>query len=348
MEKFEKPFIIPVFIPNQGCPHQCVFCNQSSIAGAKWSIPSHEQIASLINEHLEFKGEKRHKAEIAFFGGNFLGLKDDVVQDLLSCALEFVLAGKIDSIRFSTRPDTISNNRLNAIEKYPVLTIEIGAQSMDDTVLKKSNRGHTAKDTSNALNLLKERKYKTGIQMMAGLPGDDDAKLTDTTYKIINLHPDFVRIYPTIVLADSPLGVLYKNKKYQPLSLEQSVSLVKKIYLLFNKNNIPVIRMGLQPTEELNYGDTILAGPYHPAFGHLVYSEIFLDGIINFFESNARLPDKLVIYANPVDISKIRGIKNSNIRIISERFNPASIKIKPNNSLSQNTIIVNDAKIKIL
>lgn len=343
----EKPFIIPIFIPQEGCPHRCVFCNQSSITGLHQHIPNSDEIFSLVNENLKFKRPNRNKTQIAFFGGNFLGLKKDHVRYLLSTTDQFVRSGKVDSIRFSTRPDTINIERLRMIEKYSVSTIEIGAQSMDDQVLEKSNRCHTALDTQKATQLLKDRNYEIGIQIMVGLPDDNERKAIDTAYKVSRLSPDFVRIYPTIVLSNSLLGKWYQNGKYQPLPLHQCVSIVKKIYLLFKSCNIPVVRMGLQPTTELNQEGTILAGPYHPAFGHLVYSAIYLDKIISILESDGPVLDEVFISVHPRNISRVRGIKNQNFDILTRRYNLKLIKLFSNDDLPENSITVNDKQALI-
>jgi len=164
---------------------------------------------------------------------------------------EFVSQGLVDSIRFSTRPDTIDARRLDILENYPVATVELGVQSMDDQVLVQAGRGHSASDTIRAVEALKERQLDIGLQMMVGLPGDSDARALTTTRKIADLDPDFVRIYPTVVVENSRLAQWFKKGKYAPLSLEDAVSLVKKIYLLFKQEGIEVIRMGLQASDDL-------------------------------------------------------------------------------------------------
>ncbi|MBU2621319.1 MAG: radical SAM protein, partial [Proteobacteria bacterium] len=268
-----KDFIIPVFIPHAGCPNKCIFCNQNTVTGEKNYIPSQEELHNIIGTFLNYKGGKRNRVQIGFYGGNFLGLEIGIIKKLLSAATSYVKNGLVESIRFSTRPDTIDDYKLDIVENYPVSEIEIGVQSMDDTVLAAAKRGHTSSDTINAVSLIKKRRFKTGLQMMIGLPGDDEIRSLYTAHRISELSPDFVRIYPTIVLAGSSLAVLYMKGKYVPLSLEEGVSITKKAYLIFREKNIKVIRMGLQATEDLREGTSILAGPYHPAFGHLVYSE---------------------------------------------------------------------------
>jgi len=299
-----------------------------------------EQLRARIKEFLKYKGKKRHPIQIAFYGGNFLGLKADEITRLLKEATTFVEAGLADSIRFSTRPDTIDYERLDIIKPYPVSTVELGVQSMDDQVLASANRGHTALDTEKAAALLKVRKYEIGLQMMVGLPGDDDTKALATGRRIAALRPDFVRIYPTIVVADSPLARWYQEGTYTPLSLERCVVLVKNLYLLFSSKNIAVIRMGLQNSEDLEKGTTILAGPFHPAFGHLVHSQIFLDGAMAAIKSKKTRHDTITLKVHPQSISKMRGLNNQNVGILKNKFHIKTLQIVPDATLSTDRVAV--------
>ena len=340
-ESPKKPFIIPVFLPNVGCPHQCAFCNQTAITGQKQKTISTEKLGSYINEFLNYKGPHRKRVQIAFYGGNFLGLKKDYAGSLLHEASKFVTRGNVDSIRFSTRPDTIDNERLDFIKDFPVSTIELGVQSMDDRVLNMAKRGHTSLDTEKAVCLLKERNYEIGIQMMVGLPGDDDTGALASGRRIAELYPDFVRIYPTLVLDKSPLANWYRKGEYTPLLLQQCVTLVKRLYLLFEEKNITVIRMGLQASESLDRESTILAGPYHPAFGALVYSEIFLDKAVSILESKKGLHDMISIRVTQRNISRIRGLNNTNIKALKQKFHFRSIEIIPDMTLAEDMLVVN-------
>lgn len=335
-----RPFIIPVFLPHIGCPHKCVFCNQTAITGEKRKIPSPREISLCINRFLDYKGKKRRRAQIAFYGGNFLGLKHDAIKSLLHEAAKFVTEGRVESIRFSTRPDSIDDERLDILKEFPVATIELGVQSMCDDVLVMSRRGHTSFDTEKAVYLLKKRNYEIGLQMMVGLPGDDEAGALFTGRRIAEMKPAFVRIYPTVVIDGSLLANWYKKGEYVPLPLEQCVTLVKNLYLLFEKNGINVIRMGLQASEGLDKESTMLAGPYHPAFGALVYSEIFLDKAVSILESKKKLHDIISIRVNPRHISQIRGQNNKNIKILKQKFHIRSIEIISDMTLAEDMLVV--------
>ena len=333
-----RPFIIPIFLPHAGCPHQCVFCNQVSITGVKHEAVEPDTIRIQIREFLNYRKENRKPVQIAFFGGNFLGLKFQEIKSWLDLADEFVSQGLVDGIRFSTRPDTIDAMRLDALKDYPVSTVELGVQSMDDRVLALAGRGHSAQDTVRAVKALKERQLGVGLQMMVGLPGDSQARSLATARKIAELEPDCTRIYPTVVVTNSRLAKLFKNGEYLPLSLEEAVTLVKKAYLLFKQEGIEVIRMGLQATVDLEDGSTVLAGPHHPAFGHLVYSEIFYDNALAAIKSAGLVKDALTIMVNPRSISKMRGLNNANIIKLKKKFKLDAVDVRPDAALAEDEL----------
>ena len=335
-----RPFIIPIFIPHAGCPHRCVFCNQRVLTGAKTKIPSAAAVRRQIADFLIYKRIHRSFTEVAYFGGNFLGLNTVDIELLLYEAGGFVQTGQVDGIRFSTRPDTIDLTRLDLINPYPVSTIELGVQSMDDQVLSMARRGHSAADTIKAMDLLKNRNYQIGMQIMIGLPGDSPQKSLVTAKKIAALQPDFVRIYPTVVLEHSFLAQMYRQGEYSPPSLASSVSLAKTLFLYFKQKNIAVVRMGLQAAEDLDSGGAILAGPYHPAFGHLVYSEIFLDTAKKMLDRRGSNSGSVTIKVHPRSLSRMKGLKNQNIATLKRDYNIRSITITPDSSLSTDTVIL--------
>lgn len=335
-----KPFVIPIFLPHAGCPHRCVFCNQSLISGASSKI-SAIQVRAAVESFLKYKSARRGIVQIAFFGGNFLGIDTDGIKCLLTEAGAFVKAGRVNSIRFSTRPDTIDRPRLDLIKNFPVSTVELGVQSMDDRVLVNTKRGHTGADTQKAVQRLREFNYEIGVQLMVGLPGDDHGRLLASARQVAELKPDFIRIYPTVVVADSPLARLYKVGRYTPLSLKDAVTQVKELYRFFRRKNIQIIRMGLQATDDLQKGSTILAGPYHPSFGHLVYSEIFLDRAMSAISSANPKANAVALHVHPRSVSKMRGLKNGNIKKLRGKFGLQAIEIIADDSLKEDQLKVN-------
>jgi len=333
-----RPFIVPVFIPHAGCPHRCVFCNQAAVTGHGGALPEPGNWTAHAGEFLRFRGRRQGTSQIAFFGGNFLGLPDERIRAMLIAASEYVHKALVDGIRFSTRPDTVNRKTLRLIAAFPVQTVELGAQSMDAEVLMLSRRGHTAADTLAAVELLKAAGYAVGLQVMVGLPGDDAARLMETGRRIADLKPDFVRIYPTLVLAGSVLETWYRAGRYRPLEVEEAVEQTMPLYRLFRQHGIAVIRTGLQPTVELSREGAVAAGPFHPAFGHLVQSACFLDAACKGLRCMSGSPRTLEIRVHPRSVSRMRGLKNANCEAIKREFGFSNVKVSPHPDLREDAI----------
>ncbi len=343
MANSRNPFVVPVFLPHAGCPHRCAFCNQHAVTGAA-TLPTISEFESSINRFLGYAAGRPSEIQIAFYGGNFLGLPDADAIALLSLAQRFVRDGRADSIRFSTRPDTIDEHRLQLISDYSVGTVELGVQSMNDEVLAVSHRGHTAAQTNRAARQLKEKGYAVGLQMMIGLPGDTLDRAIQTARRLADLEPDFVRVYPTVVLANSRLEILYREGRYRPLSIEDAVAMTKRVYLHFFRRSIPVVRIGLQASTELESGETMLAGPYHPAFGHLVHSALFLDMGRRLLAGRDICGQTVLFYTHPCSISKMKGLKRANIAILRREFALSSLTVAPDPDLPVDGLTLGDRR----
>lgn len=345
MDDIVSPLIVPVFIPHLGCPHRCVFCNQESITGKKARSLCLSEIRNEIDTFLEGCRKTTRPVQLAFYGGNFLGLPPGSIQALLEMASAYIDSRRIHGIRFSTRPDTIDSERLDRIRCLPIDAVELGVQSMDDSVLALSRRGHTAEDSVRAVRHLKARGYRIGLQLMVGLPGDEEVRALETARWVAALSPDFVRIYPAVVLKGSPLAGKYTRGEYIPWSLARSVSMVKQMVILFEEKKIRVIRMGLQATADLDGKGVILAGPYHPAFGHLVFSEIYLDRAVAAITA-AGWVEKVVrgqsveIRVSPRCVSRMRGDKNQNIGRLREMFGFTAIVVVPDPSMEEGRVMI--------
>ncbi|WP_111708514.1 elongator complex protein 3 [Lutibacter citreus] len=266
---------IPIFIPELACPHQCVFCNQEKISNT-FSVPTPNEIGVIIDSYLETI-PKSAEINIAFFGGSFTGIPQQKMISYLKVAYKYVVEGKVQGIRISTKPDYITNPILDILEKYGVIAIELGAQSTNDKVLVKSGRGHKFDAIEKAANLINNRNFELGLQMMLGLPYDNLELSIQTAKDIVRLKADTTRIYPTVVVKGTVLEKMYKKGDYNVLSLEEAVSWSKEILKIFNEANIKVLRVGLHPSEELEPEKSLVAGPIHPSFKEMVLSELWND-----------------------------------------------------------------------
>ena len=322
-----KHYIIPIFIPHYGCTHACVFCNQQKITGRQLPVTGRE-VTGIIDEHIGRITEKRH-IEIAFYGGSFTALDIKFQSELLTPAYSALQCGKIHAIRLSTRPDCINDTIVQNLIAFGVTTIELGVQSLDNKVLHASARGHCAADVAVAVTVIKKMGLQCGIQLMPGLPGEDWISLITTAQGVVRLAPNFVRIYPTIVIAHTQLAEMYNDGTYIALTLPAAVTRAAFIKLLLAQHDILVIRAGLQATEDLDNSDVVIAGPYHPAFGEMVDSYLFYLMLARFMESiGAQKNSHILIHHHPRDTSKLRGMKNSNIKKLCSIYNTSNLTLK--------------------
>jgi histone acetyltransferase (RNA polymerase elongator complex component) len=343
----DSPLVIPIFIPHSGCPHQCAFCNQAIITSQKRCLPSSQEIDKIIDQYLGYRAH-RSRVELAFFGGTFLGLPDPEIVRLLEKIAPYIESHSIHGIRCSTRPDTISQQKLDLIAPYGVTLVELGVQSMSDAVLKRVNRGHTRLHTCQAIGLLKEYKLKVGVQVMVGLPGDTEEQLLESTRQLADLAPDVARIYPLMVLEGSLLAQWYQDGRYFPLGLDQSVDLVKEMVKIFEHAHVKVIRMGLQASEMMEDKTQVLAGPWHPAFGHLVLSALVYDQVCEKLETfllsdQGTLGHPICLSVHPRFESRLRGNKNSNLEKLARAYPGIVFSIQTNDGLLSGKVDIKNA-----
>lgn len=303
------PLIIPVFIPHEGCPHRCLFCNQHRISGQTTGKPvTAAAVQAEIQNWLERSNPERG-VQVAFYGGSFTALPRSRQEELLAAAAPFVKHNLVQSLRLSTRPDCMDVEQAQLLQARSVATVELGVQSMNDEVLAAARRGHTAAATEQAVVALRQVGLEIGIQLLIGLPEDRRATLRRTVEQVIALRPDFVRIYPLLVVKNSGLADLYTQGRYTPLSLAKAVLLAAFMKERFDREGIRVVRMGLQAGVELEA--SLLAGPWHPAFGELVASRLMLRQTKKLLAQTKT--DTVRLSINDRDQSVFRGIKSANI-----------------------------------
>ena len=332
--------ILPLFIPHLGCPNDCLFCNQRRISGTLSPVGASD-VVKAINHATAAIGPGPY--ELAFFGGSFTAIPTHEQDELLGAALPFLRAGTISSVRVSTRPDAISTDILDRLKRSGVGTIELGAQSMSDVVLKRCNRGHTAQDTINASMFVKSYGFDLILQMMTGLPGDDDAVAVKTARLLSALDPDGVRIYPTVVLRDTALYDLWNQGKYIEHKIEDAVRICAEIVPIFMEKNIPVIRLGLNPSEKLSACDAA-AGAYHPALGELVISRVMLNNARQVLKDIS--PGETVTLGVPAEkVSAMIGQHRSNINTLIAEFRLKTLKVRAATCEKDKILILDIAKV---
>ncbi|MGE5404867.1 MAG: elongator complex protein 3 [Candidatus Saccharibacteria bacterium] len=322
----KKHAIIPIFVPHFGCSYTCVFCNQKSITGHQHKLDP-AAISYVIEEHLATMPDEL-VPELAFFGGSFTAIPEEEQIAYLQVVQPYIKNGSISQIRISTRPDVIYKENLRLLYDHGVCVIELGVQSLDPEVLRASGRPYNPEIVGISSSLIKDMGFILGHQVMVGLPKSSLAKEIATARKIAEIGPDILRIYPTVVIRETPLALMFQRGEYQPLTLEQAVEACALLLTIYAKAGINIIRIGLQPSEELLAGSELIAGPFHPSFGELVESEVFRRqaalAIAGFTKGGTA--EDLRLYVNRRDLSKMIGHGRCNIRSLKNMFGLANIK----------------------
>ena len=333
--------VIPIFIAHQGCPHRCIFCDQHTITGhsAQEDLPvSPVVVRETIKQWLGHpRKEGRNEVQVAFYGGSFTGLPLQRQKELLSAAISYIDAGQVKSIRISTRPDYIDADIVAFLQEHSVSIVELGIQSLDLNVLEASVRGHSVEQSERAIQLLRENGFTVGAQLMCGLPGDSTNKLMATARRVAALGPDFVRIYPTLVIKGSGLEKLYLEDAYKPLSLSKAIALTCRVKNVFDQHHIRVVRMGLQPSRDLE--KKVLAGPYHPAFGELVISRALFKQARKLLRQMMRNGKKCLSIA-AADESAFRGPYNVSMKRLVALGLLDGVKLVFEKDQARNSVIV--------
>lgn len=310
---------ISIFVPHIGCPHMCAFCNQHTITGTE-KIPHADDVRKIciqaMNEIKDYS-----QTEIAFFGGSFTAVPREYMLELLEAADEFVGEGKFKGIRISTRPDYIDEEILDILAEHKVTAIELGAQSMSDSVLEANERGHSSKDVAYASMLIKSRNcFELGLQMMVGLYKSTREDEIKTWNRIKALSPKTVRIYPVVILKGTKLGELYESGEFVPMEFNDVVDLCADFLEDAQQNNIEVIKLGLHASEVVE--SQMAGGFYHPAFRELCEGRNYLKKIELLLKDKDI--EEAVISVNSKELSKAIGQKKCNV----EHFKKKGINLK--------------------
>lgn len=326
--------------------HECVFCNQRRISGAA-EPAALENVRKIINDALlgmeNGKWKMENSAgvllpvEVAFYGGSFTALPASVQDSFLNEVRPLLSFSPESAIRVSARPDCIDFETVERLKSFGVRTIELGAQSMCDDVLILSKRGHTAADVVSASEIISSCGVSLILQMMTGLPGDSHESSILTARHLAALKPDGVRVYPAVVVRDTMLFDLWSAGKYAAHTVEEAVSWCAEICLIFEQGRIPVIRLGLNPSDELS-GGMAVAGAYHPSFGELVLSKICFNLAVKLL-CRAKTGSDVVITVSKGFMSKMIGQRRENLAALKKMFSLGSVKVIEIDKVSTSRIV---------
>ena len=145
---------------------------------------------------------------------------------------------RIIGITIETRPDFINEPEIKKLRILGITRVELGVQSLYNSVLKKNLRGHGIDKTILATRLLKDAGFKICYHMMPNLPGSDFRKDEQMFIELFNnpdFQPDFLKIYPCVVVKEAPLYKFWLKGKYRPYNDRQLIDLLVKV-----KQKIPI------------------------------------------------------------------------------------------------------------
>lgn len=309
---------IAIFVPHAGCPHKCSFCDQNTIT-SQGSLPRGEDVARICEQAFSQIGDLT-ETEIAFFGGSFTAIPKPYLLELLNAAKPY--AARCKGIRISTRPDCIDDGIMEILKAHHVTAVELGAQSLDDAVLLKNERGHTAQDVWNACECIRENGLELGLQIMPALYGASSESDFQTCKAVCAIHPDTVRIYPVVILKGTRLGDLWESGAYQPRPFSGMVREVAAMMEQLADEGIRVIKVGLHASEFV--AEQAVGGYYHPAFRELCESAVFRKRMEAAVLQEAPAKER-TLAVHPTCISKAVGQKRANLRYF---YDTCGIRIK--------------------
>ncbi len=278
--------------------------------------------------------------EVAFYGGSFTSLPVEVQDTYLAAAGPSFSAGRIDGIRVSARPDALGEKEVSFLQERGVTTVEVGVQSFSPEVLRRAERGHDTEAVSQAVFHLRRAGLKIGLQLMPGLPGGDRAEALRSLDAALALNPDFLRVYPTVVLRGTPLADEYLAGRYQPLSLATAVELCAEMAWRCRRRKVPVIRWGLHNQPELTAAGALLSGPWHPAFGQLVRAHLWLRALLALAAKGER-----EVSVPVAEFSDAQGHRRDNLCSLRERYPGFALHAEPD--LAPHTLRSPDGQVSL-
>ena len=334
----KKHAIIPIFIPHRGCPNDCIFCNQKKITARQPDVTT-EDVEQIIETHLAtLENRGLSTVEVAFFGGSFTGLPMEEQSAYLSVAKKYKDAGRVDKIHMSTRPDYIDKPILENLKRFGADVIELGVQSFDDEVLRRSGRGHDSAVVYRSSEMIKDFGFELGIQLMIGLPADSREKCIRSAQETVRIGPSVARLYPTIVIDDTELSRMYQRGEYTPLSLQEAVLRCKEMYKILDEAGITIIRVGLKSSDIISENGQISGNTFHPAFRQLVEGRIAREKMLSLLSDKGLSSDEhaeIVFFSGEQSFSDMIGHKGANRKFFLENYPRLNISYRVNRQLKR-------------
>jgi elongator complex protein 3 (tRNA carboxymethyluridine synthase) len=272
------------------CPHgRCTYCpggiefntplsytgtEPATKAAQKFSYDPYHQVRGKI-EQLQSRGHDTGKTEIVIVGGTFPFMPADYQKEfakscydalngMRSSGLEEAISvnetadNRCVGFTVETKPDYCKEPHIDLMLELGVTRVEIGVQSLRNSVYKLVNRGHTFDDVVDAFRIARDAGYKIVAHMMPGLPGSSPEKDIEDFRRLFEddaFKPDMLKIYPTLVLEHTGLFKMHQSGKYHAYSDDDLVNVIVEA-----KKMVPEWVRIMRVQREIESKD-IIAGP---------------------------------------------------------------------------------------
>jgi elongator complex protein 3 len=243
------------------CPGKCIYCPEEkgmpksylkNEPAAMRAFNNNFHPAKQIKTRLRALRETGHiteKLEVRIVGGTWSFYPDKYKQWFIKSCFDACNGEKSSSLKeaqkrnekaehrivclsVETRPDYINKKELKKLRVLGVTMVELGVQSLFDDVLVFIKRGHKVKEIIEATKLLKDTGFKVCYQVMLNLPKSSPEKDVETFRKMFqepDFRPDFLKIYPCLVMEGTGLYQLWKKKEHKTFSAEQLIEIISEI-----------------------------------------------------------------------------------------------------------------------
>jgi len=292
--------VIPVFFPHAGCTVRCIYCQQGYITGI-----DEKSVRERIDRAL---GGRVEPCEVGLFGGNIFGVKSADLERLFSFFAAY--RGILRGFRLSTKPVPLRDDTIDILKRNGVRLIELGIPTFNDVILAALNRAHTAKDLFRAFDRLEGEGFRLALQLMVGLPGETMGDIEEAVENMVRLRPEYIRIYPLVILRNTPLYRLYEIGEFTPIAFDEALERAALIYRKAREEGIDVVNVGLTDNEMVR--EMVAGGSYHPAFGNLVQSRIFRDAL-GAVLGKIKGPREVTVVLHRNDIPLLVGYRRENL-----------------------------------
>ena len=133
---------------------------------------------------------------------------------------------------FETKPDWCDPEQIDRMLRLGGTKAEIGVQTTYERINREMHRGHGVGACLDANRRLRDAAFKVGFHMMPGQPGMSREMCLQDFRELFDApewRPDYIKIYPTLVVRDTVTYDMWRREEYDPLTNEEAAELVAEI-----------------------------------------------------------------------------------------------------------------------